>query len=429
MSQFNQTKFANSRIVSEYGYVISASISIIALLLTFVVTLSELHFHQKISAFVSIVAVYLIVFIVFQTIQRKQFLEIKDKLKQKSVKDIFDSDVDEKLLVLEEAGKFFGASLKSKDMFRLISGRIGEIIPFESCAFFLLDENLEFSVPFAAGAYSILFENIKIKSREGIAGKAFLNGQVEMDKNLMLEKKVCECEFLNGLRSAMAVPLFRGEEVFCVLVLYGKEENSFDENTKVLAEAVGERITPLIIGSYTFEKSLANALTDSLTNLPNERAFYLVLENQIAEAQRFAEQRSLTILAIDIKNFDELNQKYGHSTGDRVLAFSAELIKKQLRRMDMLSRTVNDEFLVILPTATDGITEQIIKRIEHSFENNPYKISDNEDYLIEFNFGSATFLDDGETAEQLLKIALLRKRQTKNHGDNSVIFFPKQYVN
>ncbi len=350
-------------------------------------------------------------------------------VKQNAGKNLFDSDVDEKLLVLEEAGKFFGASLKSKDMYRLVTSRIGEIIPFDTCAFFLLDENNKFTVPFAAGKNSPLFENISIECRQGIAGKAFLSRQVESDKNLGFDKKVFESCLLNDLNSSVAVPLFRGQEVFCVLVLYTEKENSFDENTEILAEAVGERITPLIIGSYSFELSLSNALTDSLTNLPNERAFYLVLENQVAEAQRFLEQRSLTVLAMDIKNFDELNQKFGHSTGDLILAYSADLIKKQLRQMDMLARTVKDEFLVILPTATDLITEQIIIRIEEAFRKKPFDISHSERCFVELSFGSATFLNDGETANELLKIALLRKHQTKGIGDNTVIFFPKKYVN
>ncbi|MEO6052250.1 MAG: hypothetical protein ABIP78_13095 [Pyrinomonadaceae bacterium] len=69
-----------------------------------------------------------------------------------------------------------------------------------------------------------------------------------------------------------------------------------------LFEAVGTRVSPLMLASIAFERSHANGLTDVTTELPNQRAFYLILENQIAEAQRKREDRPLTILAIDIQN-------------------------------------------------------------------------------------------------------------------------------
>lgn len=108
-------------------------------------------------------------------------------------------------------------------------------------------------------------------------------------------------------------------------------------------------------------------MTDVTTDLPNERAFYLILENQIAEAQRKREDRPLTILAIDIKNFDEVNQKFGHAAGDRILNFVAHGIKDNLRQMDFLARSIGDEFLAILPTATKEVSHEVIARIQTGF--------------------------------------------------------------
>lgn len=430
MNNFVIKNTIKSRFLFEYGYLMLAFISVIALISTFIVSISAFNFNVKVLAFTLIVITYVFIFTILHTIQKKQVVGlIEVKGDKEDPNDIFDSNTDEKLLVLEEAGKFFGASLKSEDMFRLISSRIEEIIPFKTCAFYLIDDCNKLFVPFAAGSNSRLFESVKINCSEGIAGRSFLSGKVERDGELMLDSKVLESEFLEGLRSAIAVPLYRGTEVYGVLVLYSDNANNYTESDEKLTEAIGERITPLILGSFSFEKSLSNALTDSITNLPNQRAFYLVLENQVAEAQRFPEQRSLTVLAIDIKNFAEINKKYGHSTGDIILGHTAEHIKTQLRQMDMLARTVNDEFLVVLPTASEGIAEQIIKRLETSFINSPFMISEEENCLVELSFGLATFHEDGETAEQLIRTALRRKHQTKLTGQNSVLFFPKQYLN
>lgn len=429
MRNSNSKKSSNSRLLFEYGYLILAIVSIISLSFTFGVAISELYFTTKIMAFALIIVSYFLVATILHILQKVRLNELKELVEKNTSENIFNPEIDEKLLVLEEAGKFFGVSLKTVDMFRLVASRVGEIIPYTTCAFFVIDEKNNFRVPFATGLHSRLLESVSIGCSEGVAGKAFISNEVERDKNLVLDRKNIEREFLKDLNSAMAIPMQRGEDVFCVLVLYSEKKNNYKEHDEVLAEAIGERITPLIIGSESFEKSLSNALTDSLTNLPNERAFYLVLENQVAEAQRFLEQRSLTVLAIDIKDFAEINEKYGHSTGDKILAYAADIIKGQLRKMDLLCRTVNDEFLAVLPTASDMITDRIVERIQTAFTNDAYPISKNESFTVELSFGSATFLDDGETAKELLKTALTRKHHSKMGEDSSVVFFPKQYIN
>jgi diguanylate cyclase (GGDEF)-like protein len=71
---------------------------------------------------------------------------------------------------------------------------------------------------------------------------------------------------------------------------------------------------------------LTNALTDAVTNLPNARAFFLVLENHIA-SRSVPRTATSTILAIDIKNFGEHNRRFGHANGDRLLLLAADKIK------------------------------------------------------------------------------------------------------
>ena len=172
-------------------------------------------------------------------------------------------------------------------MFRLISGRVGEIIPFATCALFLCDEQKSnLMINHVAGEHIHQLKNLSILNSEGLAGKTFQKRQPQIDKNLSEDKKVFSSDVLRDLESAIAVPLVRDGEVFGILQLFGKAENSFDDNSLLLLEAVGERIIPLLTGSMAFERNITSAMTDSLTNLPNERAFFLVLETQIAECSK-----------------------------------------------------------------------------------------------------------------------------------------------
>ena len=75
------------------------------------------------------------------------------------------------------------------------------------------------------------------------------------------------------------------------------------------------------------------------------------------------------------------------------------------------------------------ITKEIIERIEKAFVLNPFETSRQEKNHLQLNFGAATFWKDGETANQLLQHAHLRKQQTKSGHNNKVLWFPKEYVN
>jgi diguanylate cyclase (GGDEF)-like protein len=416
--------------IFKLNHLILAAFSLGALIVTFLTANSGLEVQTKIIVFLCIVVLYLLCCAAFYVLQKHRLSISLESKNDEISEDIFSSDIEMKLLALEEANQFFGASLKAADMFRLVSSRIREIIPFASSTLFLVnEENTQLKAAFADGENAEALAQIETDFYKGLAGKTYVSQKSQLDDKLLLDKNTATFDALKNLNSAVSVPLFRAAEVFGVLMLYGKDAKDFNADSLRLLEAVGTRIAPLFLSSFAFEKSLSNALTDSLTNLPNKRAFYLIVENKLAESQRFRNDRPLTILAVDIKDFKNINQKYGHATGDRILAFVAKTVKEQLREMDFLARSKGDEFLVVLPTADEEITKEIITRIERAFVSNPFAVSRLEKINLALNFGAASFWKDGETVSQLLQHADLRKQQSKSTQKSKVLWFPKEYVN
>lgn len=418
----------NRTAVFNLGHIILASVSLCALVVTFLTVNFNLDFQTKFVVFLATVFLYLAAYAAFYVSQRQRLSGLFADAEVST--GVFSREIETKLLALEEANEFFGASLKSADMFRLVTSRIKEIIPFAASALFIADENnARLKVVFADGENAVSLVNLETNSGEGLAGKTFTSRRPQLDEKLFLDKSLVFAGALNNIASAVSVPLFRGAEVFGALVLYAKDAGDFDADSLQLLEAVGTRAAQLFLSSFAFEKSLSNALTDALTNLPNERAFYLVLENKIAESQRFRELRPLTVLTVDVKNFNELNQKFGHAAGDRILSFVAEAVKKQLRQMDFLARSAGDEFLAVLPTADEQITREIVERVEKTFLSNSFVVAGREKIHLALNFGAATFWKDGETVGQLLQHARLRKQQSKSTEKSKVLWFPREFVN
>ena len=403
-------------------------VSLCALLATFSVANTNVTFQTKLVVFGSIIFIYLILFAALWVRQNKHsFVETTNN--ESGI--IFTEEIEAKLLALEEASQFFSASLKTADMFRFIASRVNEIIPYSACALYLVDEKKEkLKIAHVTGDDLKKLIGSDIDLSRTIAWKAFQLRKARFEKKLQINKNELLVEAFENLNSAVAVPLSDGNGFYGVFVLYARAENDFNQNSLQLFEAVGTRIAPLLSSARTFENSVMNALTDMLTNLPNERAFFLVLENQIAEAQRFQNKRPLTILTIDIRHFDQHNRRFGHATGDRLLLFVANKIKNQLRQMDFLARSMNDEFLAVLPTATEEITREIIIRVEKAFVANPFEISNGEKIHLQLSLGAASFGKDGETANQMLKHALVRKQQSKLDAyGNKILWFPKDYLN
>lgn len=316
---------------------------------------------------------------------------------------------------LKEAEQFFAGSLRVADAFRLMSNRVKDVIPFQAVVLHLFNERRTKLV--AVHADGVSTESIA----DSLANQARSTNSVEIDSYLEMDSS-------QDFESSAAIPLRNENKAFGVLQLFFNKDFDIASIDKYLFETVGERVAPLILSSLAFERSHENALKDSTTDLPNERAFFLMLEKHIAESFNNKSDDPLTVLAIDIKNFEEINAKYDHATGDRVLNFVAQVAKDNLRQMDFLARSVNDEFLAILPTASIMVSQTIIARIHDAFNQRKFDVNDDESITIAVNIGWATYSDEGNTPGQLLSFAELKKEQLKMPLGENVVAFPQELV-
>lgn len=380
--------------------------SVVALISTFLLTVSTAGAGVKLRGFSGIIAVFIILasgLAYWQNRRRDELVEFESNS---------DANLERNLLALDEANEYFAGSLATADAIRLVASRLRMLVPHNGIALFLVDESQT---------------QLEIAATDGTdeSGKT-----AEFDEELA-DRCYATQEVATGNETGKlaAIPLRCESGVFGVLELSLDTADEAIAIDLAVLEAIGTRVAPLILSSIAFEQSHANALTDSTTDLPNERAFFLILENQIAEAQRKYESRPLTVLAMDIKNFDEINALHGHAAGDRVLNFVAQIVKDNLRQMDFFARAMNDEFLAVLPTATKAISHEIIARIHTGFFGRKLRISDEQSIEIELNVGWAAFGIDGETPDNLLSAARQRKEQTKSAQPPKVLWFSREVVN
>ncbi|MGQ9497617.1 MAG: diguanylate cyclase domain-containing protein [Desulfotomaculales bacterium] len=103
------------------------------------------------------------------------------------------------------------------------------------------------------------------------------------------------------------------------------------------------------------------ARTDPLTKLANQRAFHKELQKACLNAMRTGSP--LTVLVLDLDNFKEVNDRFGHQRGDSLLVQAADLLRAELRQKDLVARIGGDEFAVLLPGVDAAQATRVAERI------------------------------------------------------------------
>ncbi len=114
------------------------------------------------------------------------------------------------------------------------------------------------------------------------------------------------------------------------------------------------------------ERLAAQALTDSLTELPNRRAFDDALSREWKRTRR--EKTRMALLLLDIDHFKEFNDQYGHMMGDDCLRAVAGTIKAMLRGSDFAARFGGEEFAIILPATRGTAAMQVAEKVRAAIE-------------------------------------------------------------
>ncbi|MBX3294053.1 MAG: GGDEF domain-containing protein [Acidobacteria bacterium] len=321
--------------------------------------------------------------------------------------------LDEIESVLGERETALASSLRVPDTFRIIVARLRSVTNFRGAALWLEgDRSDKIFVVETEGDHQQTFIDRRAAKGSGLAGRAWESGRVESG-----------FESTEQLPS-VALPLKRGTETVAILQLVFEPSYNLARIDRSVFDAIAARSEPVIAASLAFEKNATNALMDELTGVPNERAFFLVLEQHVAESQRRGADRPITVVALNIRDFDAIVLAYGGAAGDRVLRAVSGTLKEHLRSMDTISRSHGDEFLIVLPTATREIATEIVARIHSAFYTRKIEVVDGDRLEIRLNIGFAHFGEDGDTPATLLQSARRTRESRRDLPPVRIIDFP-----
>jgi diguanylate cyclase (GGDEF)-like protein len=153
---------------------------------------------------------------------------------------------------------------------------------------------------------------------------------------------------------------------------------------------------------------------DFLTGLANSRYFYELAANEIERSNRYL--HCFTGIYIDVDNFKNVNDLFGHNMGDTLLKQVADAIVHDLRKADIAARIGGDEFFVLLPETNSEQAVLVATKLHKNLTNTVKSYRTD----VSFSFGVATFLKPPASVSELIRIADRLMYIAKNTGKNMI---------
>jgi len=231
--------------------------------------------------------------------------------------------------------------------------------------------------------------------------------------------------FPQGVRieSSALLPLVRHQKIIGCMNFGSVEPSRFtpDKSTDFL-DHLARIIAVCLENGFSYESLRYQSRIDMLTQIYNRRSFEIELDKELSRAIRH--QHSLSCLFIDIDHFKQVNDTYGHQSGDECLRQVACQVKEHLRKTDVFARYGGEEFVILLPEEDIQGAVNIAERVRSSIETMQIRGAEKDQtFQVSLSIGAADILfesDEQKAGESLLSRADEAMYQAKKSGRNRV---------
>ncbi len=327
------------------------------------------------------------------------------------------------LATFNEIGKALTSSLDLNEVLKIVMDKISELLKPKNWSLLLLDEKtgeLYFEIAVGKGADKI--KDLRLKLGEGIAGwvakekKPLLVPDVSKDPRF--SKKADErSNFVT--RSIICVPLVVRDKCLGAIELINKvEEDNFGEEDLTVLTTLADYTAIAIENAILFKKVQELTITDDLTKLYNSRFMHNRLDYEVERARRF--KYELSMIFLDLDHFKEANDRYGHLCGSKILIEVAQLLKKNLRNIDMICRYGGDEFVILMPQTSKKNAVKVAQKLRRLITRAEFLKEEGINYKLTASFGVASFPEDAKNKIELIHMADHAMYKIKNRTKDGV---------
>ena len=326
------------------------------------------------------------------------------------------------LSFLNQLGRDLASKLDLDYLLDRFTERVGEALKVPELALLLFDQRQGKIEVIKARGFSdedaLIGQPFDLSA--GISGDAVLQRKPIYLPNVKADpRNVAYRQDQRATGSLFCVPLMYQEQVIGVLNFSSPLIEAFSEVKRELFVTVANQAALALANARLFQETLELSMTDGLTGVLNRRAMQSRLELEWSRASR--DQSALGVVMLDIDHFKDYNDQQGHQLGDETLRRVAQIVQKNIRRVDALARYGGEEFLVILPRAEKREAVEVAKKLRRAVEQTDFV----RGYMqplgrVTISCGVASGPEDSQDIESLIKRADEALYKAKQSGRNRV---------
>jgi len=349
--------------------------------------------------------------------RRDEFADVADAMN--SMADGLSKQFDA-LKMLSGIDQLILSGAKIEQVVELIVKQVGAIIPCECVGVVLIDRE--------SPVVAISQCTVRGEPSVGVERLALEEGAYEWirphSKGIQISdlsySAICGPLMKHGVERAFLIPLLARDRVAGALILGYRESFPLDDVQLRYVRDFADRLAVALEAAERESELLRRAYFDELTKLPNRQLFLDRLQQALIQARQGS--YPLAILFVDIDRFKTVNDSLGHAAGDYLLREAAARLCGCVAEAVTVARLGGDEFVVLIPQpgGTEGRAVVIDKLLREL--SKPFRVGSSEVFLSA-SIGVATFPDDGETAEELLRKADTAMYGAKEAGRGQALYY------
>lgn len=225
-------------------------------------------------------------------------------------------------------------------------------------------------------------------------------------------------------KSIVYYPLTVENKIIGAVTVQSYKNNSYSDRAIGMIKALASYIAIALNNSQKSEELRAKtneleliSKTDVLTGLFNRRYIRSRIDKEVESYQ--SNNEAFSVVLLDIDYFKKINDIYGHNCGDYILSKLAKLLKKQIRKQDVLARWGGEEFLILLPNSNEKEAVTLCERLRHKVETTNFSYN-KKSIKLTVTFGISEY-DEALEIESTINNADRNLYKGKNQGRNCVV--------